>query len=532
MEFAILATRLGGSLHFVEISDRDMQASSMNDPSTTDKSESASRTVLSIAILAAGVAGFFLMGTPRVETQAPRGAQAVVVETSPAMEHTDGIEFVVDGVVVPFKRIAIAAEVGGRVQFKSPQCRTGKNVRKGEVLIRVDPADYELEVKRLDEELTQAGAMLDELQTEVNTIDNQIESAKKQAELDDRQLQRTNELFDRRAASETELDTARRTALASRSNLQTLQDQKNQIDQRRIRLKSAQTLGETNLEKANLSLSRCEIRSPIDGIIVSESVEQDGFVQTGNAVIVLQDSSQLDVTCQLHMRQMNWLWQSTGDAIQSNLDTNAFPRAPAEVLYDLGGKTFAWKGEVDRFDGAGIDDQTRMVPCRVHVDDPTSARLDEHTKAGAKASAGPTKPPALMTGMFVKVRVKTIPPVPLIRLPQRALQPGNAVWVFSDSKLVRKTIQVATSNATDVIAFEEESGIQAGDQIVVSPLAAPVDGMDGILLADFETQNKKTGPKSAPGPTPRTDKKNPSTDPSEPQGTEVGRPTANQGGAS
>jgi hypothetical protein len=117
-------------------------------------------------------------------------------------------------------------------------------------------------------------------------------------------------------------------------------------------------------------------------------------------------------------------------------------------------------------------------------------------------------------------------------LPQRALQPGNAVWVFSDSKLVRKTIQVATSNASDVIAFEEESGIQVGDQIVVSPLAAPVDGMDGILLADFETQNKKTGPKSA-GPTPGTDKKkDSSTNPREPRGTEVANPTASRGDAS
>ncbi|QDT09836.1 efflux RND transporter periplasmic adaptor subunit [Planctomycetes bacterium K23_9] len=466
----------------------------MNDSSTENGATSPIRFVLSLAILGAGIAAFFWMGTPHVETREPDRPDAAVVETSLAAKHTEGIDIVVDGSVVPFKQIQIAAQVSGRVQTKSPQCRTGKAVREGDLLIRIDPKDYELEAKRLKEELTQADAMLNELQTEVDTIDNQIASAKKQLELDERQLKRTTEIFDRRAASETELDTSRRTALGSRSNLQTLQDQKSQINQRRIRLESAKALGATNLEKANLALSRTEIRSPIDGVVVSESVEQDGYIQTGNTVIVLQDSSRLDVTCQLHMQQMHWLWQSKSDDGSGSEDdtqslATAFPATSANVTYEMGGKVYAWDGLIDRYDGAGIDDQTRMVPCRVHIDSPTSARVQSDVASRTDVAA--VRPPTLMTGMFVKVHVRAKPPIPLVRLPQRALQPGNVVWTVVDGSLVRKEIDVATSDAEYVVAYEQPGGLQVGDQIVVSPLASPNEGMKATLLADFEKQKPK-----------------------------------------
>ncbi|MGB7345707.1 MAG: HlyD family efflux transporter periplasmic adaptor subunit [Pirellulaceae bacterium] len=465
-----------------------------NSPSPTSQSPtSPSRFILSLAILGAGIAAFFWLGTPVVETRESQRPNAAIVETSVAANHEEGIEFVVDGAVVPFKQIQIAAEVGGRVAHKSPQCRTGKAVSKGELLIRIDPTDYELEVKRLKEELTQAGAMLEELQSEIVTVDNQIESAKKQAELDDRQLKRTEELYDRRAASETELDTSRRTALGSRSNLQNLQDQKSQINQRRIRLESAQSLGETNLEKADLALKRTEILSPIDGVVVSENVEQDGYLQTGSTVIVLQDSSQLDVTCQLHMRQLHWLWQASKTEGVDDLSADAFPVTAAQVMYEMGGKTYVWDGVIDRLDGVGIDQQTRMVPCRIHVDNPTSGRQQSPATPSSAQSLPIADAPTLMTGMFVKVRINAKPPIQLVRLPQRAIQPGNVIWTVADGKLVRKEIDIATSVSTFVIAYQNPQGIQAGDQIVVSPLATPIDGMPVTLLADHEKQKAKAG---------------------------------------
>lgn len=452
---------------------------------------SAFRTLISLLLLGVGIGGFFWMGTPEIPTRPPDAVDPPVVETAAAEVHEDGIRFVVDGVVVPYRQIDIAAQVSGRIEYKSEQCRTGRAVKQGELLVRIEQSDYQLEVKRLSEEVTQADAMIAELDVELETVENQIASAREQLSIDVRQLERNKDLLSRKAASDSEVDSARRTELATRNSLQTLLDQKSLLSRRRLRLESAKALVQANLEKAELALSRTEIRSPLDGVVVSESVEQDGYIQAGSTVISLQDSSSLDVTCKLHMRQMHWLWQGQSETASESVGalTQAydFPDTPATVMYDLGGTTYRWKGVVDRYDGAGIDNQTRMVPCRVHVDDPLSVAASESNGSAVG------NPPTLMTGMFVKVRVESRPPIPLVRLPQEAIQPGNAIWTVDDGKLKRKVVSIANSTPEFVVAYQQEDGLKAGDAVVVSPLATPIEGLAVQKLSEMDLTKKKRG---------------------------------------
>ena len=212
------------------------------------------RAVVSLAILAAGIGGFILMGTPEVPTEEPRPEPPPLVETHVAAAHTDGITFEVDGVVVPYREIAIAAQVAGKVSFKSDDCRSGRTVRKGEVLLRIEPDDYELEVRRLGEELEQADAMILELDAEIQATENQISTTEQQLEIDTRLLKRSQELMSRSAASDTEVDGARKAELTTRNSLQAQRDQKNLLMQRRIRMESAKALVQANLSRAELDL--------------------------------------------------------------------------------------------------------------------------------------------------------------------------------------------------------------------------------------------------------------------------------------
>lgn len=444
------------------------------------------RVALSLLILSIGVGGYWWMGTPEIPTRPPEEKEAPVVKTAIAQDHKDGIQFMVDGVVVPFRQIEIAAQVSGRIEFKAEQCRTGRAVKKGELLVRIEQSDYQLEVQRLKEEVTQADAMIGELDVELETTDNQIASIREQLLIDVRQLERNQDLLSRQAASDSEVDSARRTELATRNTLQTLLDQTMLLARRRLRLESAKVLGQANLNKAELELTRTEIRSPLDGVVVSENVEQDGYIQAGSTVISLQDTSSLDVTCKLHMRQMHWLWQgpqSGSESLGSLAEAYDFPDTPATVIYELGGNMYEWQGVVDRYDGAGIDSQTRMIPCRVHVEDPLSVNGDSARSAGKN-------PPTLMTGMFVKVRVDARPPIPLVRLPQEAIQPGNAIWTVEEGKLKRKEISIANSSAEFVVAYQQEGGLQAGDAVVVSPLATPIEGLAVQKFSELDLTKK------------------------------------------
>ncbi len=463
------------------------------------------RTIVSLVIVAGAALAVVWMGKSEVPTRPPQRGGAPVVRTAIASSHDQGIRFDVDGVVVPFRQIEIAAQVGGRITYKAENCRTGRAVQQGELLIRVDQSDYQLEVARLEEELKQADAMLRELELEIVTADNQIQLTTEQLEIDQRQLDRNLRLSSTAAASQTELDTARRAELATRNTLQGLKDNRALLNQRLVRMESGKDLVEANLEKARLALERTEIFAPLDGIIVNENVEQDGYIQAGNTVITLQDTSQLDVTCKLHMRQMYWLWQSDPDVLQSAasekiaseksderasderalgadrdgslvglVDAYDFPETPASIIYQLGPVSYQWEGVLNRYDGAGIDNQTRMIPCRVHVDRPLSVKA-----IGRADPVGPqAKPPTLMTGMFVKVRITADPPIPLVRIPQEAIQPGNEVWTVVDGKLRRKEVRLATSGEDYVVAYQQEDGLQAGDRVVVSPVATPIEGLE------------------------------------------------------
>lgn len=443
------------------------------------------RTVISLLIVGGAAFSVYLMGTPQVPKRPPTRAGAPMVRTAIAEGHSDGIEFEVDGVVVPFRQIDIAAQVSGQIEFKAENCRTGRSVQEGELLIRIDPSDYKLEVARLQEELNQADAMHKELGLEIITAENQIELTRQQLEIDARTLERNLRLSSTNAASQTELDAARRAELGTRNTLQGLQDNRNLLSQQLLRMDIGKALVETNLQKARLALARTEIRSPLDGIIVSESVEQDGYIQAGNTMIRLQDTSQLDVTCKLHMRQMDWLWQSkptpTGQGdeevdaegeVFAIADAYDFPETPAKIVYRIGPVSYQWQGVLDRYDGAGIDNQTRMVPCRVHVDRP----MDVIVESSEDGTGMQTTPPTLMTGMFVKAQILAKPPIPLVRIPQEAIQPGNMVWTVADGKLQRKEC-VATSGPDFILAYQQADGLQAGDVVVVSPLATPVDGL-------------------------------------------------------
>ena len=445
------------------------------------------RFVISIAILAIGIAGFILMGTPEVQTRPPARKNNRVVQTVTLAPHTDGIQFQVDGVVVPFRQVNIAAQVAGRVEFKADQCRLGQTVKKGELLFRIDQGDYQLEVARLEEEVKQASSMLEELDAETASANNQIASAKSQLKMDARQVERSRTLLDRRAASETELDNSRRAELSTRSSLQKLMDDNVLLTRRRTRLESAMALQETNLEKAQVALLRTEIVAPMDGVVVSENVQQDGYVQSGSTVVRIQDTSQVDVTCKLHMRQLNWLWQgASGAASESTAAAYDFPKTPATIVYELGPTKYQWSGVVNRFDGAGIDNQTRMVPCRVNVESKAGMVAKPVVDDSKTVSGESTAAPSLLTGMFVKVVIDAQPPIPLLRIPQRAIQPGNAVWTVADGKLKRKTVRIANSTDAFVIAYQDEAGLMAGDVVVVSPMATPVEGAEVEDIGDTD----------------------------------------------
>ncbi len=89
------------------------------------------------------------------------------VKTIAVKRFTGDMKINVDGTVVPYHEVNLAAEVAGRIVEKVEHCRAGRFVRAGEHLLAIDPTDYRLETKRLTQEKRQAEVNLNEAQVAI-----------------------------------------------------------------------------------------------------------------------------------------------------------------------------------------------------------------------------------------------------------------------------------------------------------------------------------------------------------------------------
>jgi multidrug efflux pump subunit AcrA (membrane-fusion protein) len=438
-----------------------------------------------------------------------------LVETQTVEEHREGLEIVTDGIVVPARDVVIATQVAGKVVYKSEACEAGKFVTEGTVLFKIDAEDYRLEVDRLTKEKAQADANLQEVDLELENTSSLIELAQEELKIQQRELDRVSQLRGP-AVSQSALDQARRAELAARNNLQTLENQKRLHQTRRNTTEISRQLVEVRLEKARLDFARTEVKAPVSGVVVEEMVEEDSFVPVGAAMAKIEDTSTVEVRCSLQMEELYWLWRqprpqsdspyrSTTFSLeppQSGADDEApaptgqsayqIPRADVTVTYEIGGRRYHWQGRLDRFEGIGVDERTRTIPCRVVVPDPREVRRED-ALGGANVEAGPR---ALVRGMFVRLRIHAQPDAALVRIPERAIRPGGKVFVVRNIRPVRE--EPAENGAGDAknvprewnegTMFEEKVQVaavmnemavidagafrlRAGERVVVTPVA-------------------------------------------------------------
>ncbi len=439
-------------------------------------------------ILAVGIAGYWVLAAQRaVETQPTPPDTAPLVESTEVVAHGAGLDLTTDGVVVPYREITLAAEVAGRVTMKAPTARAGNYVARGTVLLEIDPRDYELAVKQARQEIEQAGTSLGELDVELQNFEEIAQLAQEQLDLHTVEYERQQKLAERRVVTATQLDQTRQTVLQSQSQVIELRRQTQVLRTRRTRLESVRDAAKLRLEQAQLDRDRTQVTAPSDGVVVRDLVEVDSFVSKGTQLFVFEDTSKVEVRCSLLMDELYWLWQQRHNERRDGYKTvepepgrdYQIPRTPATVVFELAGQQYAWQGELSHFDGIGLDDATRMVPCRVTVEEPRGVRL---LNPGA---GGPTSgPPALVRGMFVTVRIHAQPHAELLRVPEEAIRPGNRLWLVNDGKLRVADVRVVQRQDGVAIVRPEGAGdeqgrrrLAAGMRVVTSPLAVAEEGM-------------------------------------------------------
>ena len=380
-----------------------------------------------VVMLGAGIGGLFWLSTKeKAPEQVATSPVPPLVETITLKPETDGFQIHTTGTVVPRRVVTLSAEVAGAVVSKPDGIQSGHFVRQGTPLLTIDPQRYQIEFDKLASELQQVDADLKQLDTQEQGTRSLIELAERDVRIAGAALARLKDLAGMNAAAVADLDAVERTELQAQTSLVLLQNTQSRLPQQRVRLQAQRRLTELRQQEAQLNLDRTSLTSPFDGVISTVAVEQGNYVQTGDVLLTIEESSRLEVACTLQMDDLYWLWNALPEqnVARSVIEV---PPAKATVTWQIAGKEFHWTGTLARYDGGGVDLKTRTVPCRVIVDQPQRS----------EASSGP---PTLMRGMFVNITLDVTPGQRLWHIPIQGVQPNRQVWTVRSGILHTHTI--------------------------------------------------------------------------------------------
>lgn len=177
------------------------------------------------------------------------------------------------GTLNPLVTVQVGSQVSGRIEriafdFNAP-------VKKGDVIAQIEPSLFKTEVAQAQANLQSAEAELEKARVGVRETQ--------------RQLQRVQELRGRNLVAESELDTARFAQQAA-------------IAEEHVR-QAAIAQAQAELDRAKVNLAHTTIYAPINGVVVSRSVDVGQTVaaslQTPTLFSIAQDLSQMQIETQV-----------------------------------------------------------------------------------------------------------------------------------------------------------------------------------------------------------------------------------------
>ena len=384
---------------------------------------------VAIAVIAGavGLAAVLVSLAPEPDTREPP-SQIPYVDTARIVAGTGPIPVRAAGTVRPSAEVGVAPQVGGRVVWVDGDFVSGRHVEAGQVLFRVEEADYEFRVREAQAALAAR---------QVALLEAREDAAIAQAEYE-RYAQRQPE----NASGEP-----------------------NPLTVHIPQLKAAEAAlarEEAALAQAKLALSRTRVTAPFDGVVHDESVDVGQLVTPGQSVGRLVSSDAVEVVVSLSDADaalIPRLWQYDGES----------QPVVAVVFAEYGDVAYAWRGYVDRAD-ASLDAETRTIDVIVHVPDPFAPGVP----AAASARGQDTTPPLLL-GKFVEVAIEGLVPADYFRVRRAALRADDKIWVVRDDGTVRVVpVRVLQRIDDDVYVTGE---LEGGQLAVTNGIRFATDGM-------------------------------------------------------
>jgi multidrug efflux system membrane fusion protein len=339
---------------------------------------------------------------------------AIAVKTQKVQATQVRLEVESQGSVLPRTRTSLISEVSGAVLEVSPQFIVGGRFEQGDTLLRLDPTDYEVALQRAEARLISLNAQLTFEQARAT-------QAKKEWAMTGR------------PASEAPILALREPYLAeARANV--LQ-------------------AEAEVKQAQQKLRRTTIRAPYAGIVSAKSVDVGQYVTVGTPLGNTFAIDFVEVRLPLTDKDLSMM---------EDIGFFSAATAPTVMLSaTVGGVQVQWSGALVRSEGV-VNELNRSRYVVVQVEDPYGVRSSLSS-------------PPLLVGTFVRAFLAGKKLNNVFKVPRHAMLEGNKVALVDTQSRLRLT-PVESSFGNDEFYFVS-AGVKEGDELIVSALGIPIDGM-------------------------------------------------------
>lgn len=321
------------------------------------------------------------------ETEDP--IKALPVLTKAAQTGSVTLSVKAQGEVQPRTEINIVSQVGGRITYMSPNYIEGGSFKRGELLARIDPAEYRLRVTQARANVSQAETVL------------------------------------AREQSESELARIDWEDLGGGGTPTPLTLRQPQMAEAAAQLEAAKAA----LAESELQLQRTEIRAPFTGRVTERLVDAGEFVGMNTRLGRVYSTDIMDVRLPLTQSDL----RQTG--LYLGYEAGGSDTVPVTLSANVAGQPTNWSGVIARTDSR-FDSQSRVLHVYAEVRD---------------AFTGATRAP-LAPGMFVEADIAGPTLENVILVPRTALRGDDKVFIAtSDGTLSIKTVEVVSSDRDRVV---------------------------------------------------------------------------------
>ncbi len=273
--------------------------------------------------------------------------------------------------------IPVVPRVAGNVVLVNVDVNT--RVSAGDVLLQIDPSDYQLAVDQAEARLQQVTQELGGGIEELTVAQASLSQAITQRDYVIAQAARVFELEKRGVLPVTDGDKARAEIEKTKADVESARARLQQVQQRiGVQSEDNAYLQEAlaALEDARLDLARTELRAPSDGAVTSVNIAVGNYANSGQAMMTFVSAE--DVWIEAYMRENSLGNVKPGDPVEIALDSAPGRIFHGEVVstgYAVNWKNAASSGQVQSVnaDSSWLRDAQRF-PVIIRFEDRAEAR--------------------------------------------------------------------------------------------------------------------------------------------------------------